>query len=161
LLLAQPASTTTAQLSPFLCSLSLFESHITRLPGIPVLANNTKGRTHNARLRSLDKRLDLTLNDQEQVVGSSVPAAFHIAGQLEEQVAGLLGDQVADKLQSSNSPDEHEPSEGRQGTPMRPQRAGDKLPEASVSEKRTKVVGRPARRARKGRQQILGISSYK
>lgn len=74
------------------CSLSLFESCITRLPGIPVPANNTKGRTHNARLRSVDKRLNLALNDQEQVVGSSVPAAFHIAGQLEEQVAGLLGD---------------------------------------------------------------------
>jgi hypothetical protein len=88
----------------------------------------------------VDKRLNLALNDQEQVVGSSVPAAFHIAGQLEEQVAGLLGDQVADELQSSNSTVEHERIEGREGTPMRPQRAGDKLPEASVSEIQTTLL---------------------
>lgn len=47
---------------------------------------------------------------------------------------------MANKLQSSNSPVEHERIEGREGTPMRPQRAGDKLPEASVSEKRTTLL---------------------
>lgn len=49
------------------------------------------GRPHNC--------LDLPLCDEEQVVGAPVAALLHIARELQEQVARLLGHQVPDELQ--------------------------------------------------------------